>query len=271
MQNNLKQELTVERVAQVLQNFIEFKGYTTEKFWKSINAPAGTKRIFSVGEHNEIVQILLETFFHTYNKNSADGWNKKSTIKSNNFIKERFKNKKIDNILHFYFNSLYPNLIIQGYKNKLLLVNIPEYMIIYEFLLKNRKGLNYYDFPDVVNVFWKMVVNYFFGSSTHPKSLIRVKSYDPISIRFNNFMRNIFNEYDDIIIGVNTDTLFILQENKPKVDRFLIKMSELGTPYSTEGVTNFEALGGNNRAFAWDGYQSSGYKIMIKKGKNESN
>ncbi len=218
----MKTPLTVDIIVKLLNQ----QQYTIDNFdVNSIN-----KNRVSLNDFNKVFSIIINYFFESYkifNIEIIDDLEYPNNI----ILNDKMKNHWHTNISKISFNNLYPNIISKLWKNNELKFNINEFAIIYSFMVENIDEIkNHKDMNEVSKLLFNFLIYYTYGALTTTLSKFYVDDHYQIKKYTNLLFRNFIKNYNDNIIYIDTDIIYLDFLNK----NIKYELNQLEIPYEIE-------------------------------------
>lgn len=177
---------------------------------------------------------------------------------------DKYSNIYLENISKISFYSMYPHTIIKLVKNGVLQINIPEFITIYEYILKWYKIIT--PFNNSHKFILKTVINSFY--LLLDKNTYYIKVNDPYLIveYIDNFYSKLLNKYKDYYLFNTIDNLFINGWNEELNN----EINELDIPYDfIDGISMLYQY--SNKYILLDSNNNVEYKGITLKNPQYSN
>lgn len=192
----------------------------------------------NINHSNKLSKSLLDFFFDSWSVNQI-------TIKQQLFESvKRYINKKCiekiqTDVSRLSFNMMYPNIILNLYHNGEIEVSVTEYMVLFEFMVNNRKAIYLAGLTGQGYMLLKILINGFYGQCRKINSIIFVSDIGKIVNYYKNVIEKLAYSGSNLIYA-NVDELFYDDTSQNEVEE-TIKI--LNLPYEIEDGMNAYFIG----------------------------
>jgi len=211
----MKKELNIENVIEILNNQETFNSYSSNYY---------------IG----LVRSLIDYF---YNEPTKIEFVKETPIFGGycNFSSE-FLSKECYNIKRIQFESLYPSIIVNLYKEGKIKFNVIEFGELYTFLVENKKVIKSNNkLTNNSQTVLNIVLNGLYGLSSNSLYKFGIDKGCLITDFAYKMNEYIFETFKDDIIYIDTDTIYLKEIN----NSLSTYLSNLPLKYKIEDNINF--------------------------------
>ena len=218
-----RREINVDNIVEFLNSF----NYSEEAFKVNRNHV----NCFKFRDYKVVTDMMVHHFFDTYTKIELDNYDINLNFSQIPLqLCEDKIGKILKNVSKIEFTRMYPNIILNLYREGRIKFNVKEFFELYEFMVINQQDIEKHsDTVEVTKGLLRSIINMLYGASLHPETtLIRIdRPYKVIDYYKNNHI-DLFNIYS-CIIQTDIDVIHYLNTPNNKVEEHI---KELNIPYT---------------------------------------